>query len=415
MTPTVTSMSPVEGDASTQTITLAGTVFTSTACQNQVMFGADSACVVASSTDTQITCDIDGDGFKVGSLQPLSVVVANYGKASIVPRNLGFTAAPIVASITPSSGSTHGGTMLTILGSGLCHDCPSLLNGGGSVDAAVVNIVSVGCTVQQIDFEKIVCETKAASGSVAGPVTITVNVLGVPHTATCPNGCNYDFVTTGAPVIDSADGPITSANQELTLSGSQLAGTTDVYLGAGQCTVVSEAATAVTCNVGTPPAGSLALKLRTADGFSNTLTVTVTGSVSGLSISTGSTAGGTDIVINGFGFDTSEGGTTVAIDGGECVVAWVTGTQIDCTTPAHTAATTDLVVTSNGVALDSVSFTYSDSATPTITIIAPTEGVSGDSVVITGTPNKTHTKWNITKHAYFQALQPTVNFYHILL
>jgi hypothetical protein len=243
----------------------------------------------------------------------------------------------------------------------------------------------VACTPKEIDFDQIICQTQAASGNIAGTITVTVNSDGQANEASCPNNnCDYEFSPASSPSVDAPANPVTEANAVLTLTGSGLDSATVVTLGDGECTIQTATASELTCNVGSPSAGSQTLKVLTPSGFSNAVQVTVEGSVDSATPVEGSTAGGTEIVLAGFGFDVSEDGTTVTVDGAACEITAITGTSVTCDSPAHAAGAVDVVVTSNDVALDAVNFTYSDAATPTMSSIAPTSGVPGDEITITG-------------------------------
>jgi hypothetical protein len=104
----------------------------------------------------------------------------------------------------------------------------------------------------------------------------------------------------------------------------------------------------------------------------------------GVSPNTGSTTGGTSVVITGTGFT---GVTTGVTFGGAAATFTVNSTsQITATTPAHAAGTVDVAVTTGaGTATASAAFTYI--SPPTVTGIAPNKGptAGGTTVVITGT------------------------------
>ena len=106
-----------------------------------------------------------------------------------------------------------------------------------------------------------------------------------------------------------------------------------------------------------------------------------------VSPSSGSTAGGTSITITGTGF---AAGATVSVGGNACTsVVVVSATSITCTTPAGSAGAKDVVVTNSdtGAATSTGGFTY---VTPigvvSITSISPKNGSikGGTEVTITG-------------------------------
>ena len=102
-------------------------------------------------------------------------------------------------------------------------------------------------------------------------------------------------------------------------------------------------------------------------GFTYTASIS-TPTITSISPSSGSTAGGTSITITGTNF---AAGATVSVGGNACTsVVVVSATSITCTTPAGSAGAKDVVVMYNGAAplLSPFSFIYA-TPTPTPTII----------------------------------------------
>lgn len=57
---TVSSITPVQGSAGTS-LTITGTGFSSTSCENIVLIGSSYQCPITSATTTQIVCQIGGN------------------------------------------------------------------------------------------------------------------------------------------------------------------------------------------------------------------------------------------------------------------------------------------------------------------------------------------------------------------
>ena len=95
--------------------------------------------------------------------------------------------------------------------------------------------------------------------------------------------------------------------------------------------------------------------------------------ITGVSPSTGSTAGGTSVTVSGAAFVS---GATVSIAGSSCVVSATTATSITCTTPAGTPGASNVTVTNPDLQTVTLAggFTYVAPAPPTPppTPIAPT-------------------------------------------
>lgn len=108
--------------------------------------------------------------------------------------------------------------------------------------------------------------------------------------------------------------------------------------------------------------------------------------VTGVSPSTGSAAGGTAITITGTNF---AGLPSVTIGGAPCSsIIVVDSTTITAVTPAGTTGARDLVVTTSGGTFTlSSAFTYTAITAPTISSVAPNFGSSagGTAITITGT------------------------------
>src|SRR6266478_755413 len=107
--------------------------------------------------------------------------------------------------------------------------------------------------------------------------------------------------------------------------------------------------------------------------------------VTAISPTSGTTAGGTAVTITGTGFLT---GATVSLGGTAATgVTVVSSTSITATTAAHTAGAVNVVVTNTGGLSGTLTNGYTYTAPPTVTAISPTSGTTagGTAVTITGT------------------------------
>jgi len=114
--PTLTTLSAANLTFDTA-LTLTGTAFSSTQCENQVLIG-DFACPLTSSSPTQLVCQLGANsGLRPNYPYKVRVRVANMGYALL---NDTFTLkfVPKVVSVSVSSGSTAGGTLVSIGGDG---------------------------------------------------------------------------------------------------------------------------------------------------------------------------------------------------------------------------------------------------------------------------------------------------------
>ena len=110
--------------------------------------------------------------------------------------------------------------------------------------------------------------------------------------------------------------------------------------------------------------------------------------ITSIAPTTGSTEGGTTVVINGKGFEGLSGPEAVAFGGVPATDYTVnSATKITAVTPAHEADTVQVQVTTPSGATENTAnddYTYAEIVVPTITGLDPASGVGGTSVVITG-------------------------------
>src|SRR5512140_1718400 len=315
-----------------------------------------------------------------------AVVTAQQGHLWRVP----FT--PVISSVNPSSGNNAGGDAVTITGQGF-------IPGGTAFKFGGVAAVGVACASTTS------CTASTPAGSGVVDVSASVSVPGMPFpatTGTLPGG--FTYTTAVAPTVTAiapAIGPL-AGGTSVTITGSGFstaAGATTVSFGAN-------AATGVTCSsstscIATSPASASPAGISTAD-----VTVTVGGLpsaivpadlftydtapiVTGLSPTTGPSAGGTAVTIAGTGFDTT-GNTTVTFGG---VSATPAGTFVTCasttscqvTSPAGTSIVDVVVQDPGGTSAVSAAdrFTYTATSTPAIASITPATGVVAGGTVVT--------------------------------
>lgn len=213
---------------------------------------------------------------------------------------------------------------------------------------------------------------------------------------------DYDFAIDDlgiAPVptvtaISPTAGP-TAGNTSVTITGSGFLGAnapvqTVVKFGATTASATVNSDTQITA---TAPAGSgtVDVTVTTAGGTSATsasdqFTYVALPTVTGISPSSGSTAGGATVVITG----THLSGATAVVFGATPATGFTvnSATQITATAPAGAVGTVDVRVTTvGGTSATSVADQFTFVAGPTVSGISPTSGPTsgGTTVVITGT------------------------------
>ena len=109
--------------------------------------------------------------------------------------------------------------------------------------------------------------------------------------------------------------------------------------------------------------------------------------VTSVSPTAGPTGGGTSVMINGTGFSTADPTGAVKFGAANATYTILSNTQISATSPANSAGTYDITVTTpGGTSATSAADQFTYLAAPTVTSISPTSGPTGGgiTVVITG-------------------------------
>jgi uncharacterized repeat protein (TIGR02543 family) len=161
--------------------------------------------------------------------------------------------------------------------------------------------------------------------------------------------------------ISAATGS-TLGGRTVRVTGTNLSATSQIsFGGVAGTSVIVESSTSVSV---TTPAGTLGAKnvfLSTASGATTlvdgfTYVSTPSPTITSLSISDGTTAGGTSTVISGTNLSSA---TSVTIDGNEAIIVSNTSTAISITTPAGTEGAKNVVITTAGGSATTVgAFTY---------------------------------------------------------
>jgi hypothetical protein len=176
----------------------------------------------------------------------------------------------------------------------------------------------------------------------------------------------------------------TGGGTAVTIIGTNLGGATGVSFGGAAGKVTADSGTQIT--VTSPPgsAGAVSVTVTTPGGTSSGKFTYVIPppTVTGVSPSSGITAGGTAVTITGTNLD---GATGVSFGGAAAKIAADSGTQITVTSPPGTAGAVSVTVTTPG-GTSSGKFTYVIPA-PAISAISPSSGSTqgGTTVTISGT------------------------------
>nr|XP_018672072.2 fibrocystin-L-like [Ciona intestinalis] len=309
------------------------------------------------------------------------VNVAPVGNALVEIKKLTnryFALLPLVSSILPTSGSIAGGTKLTIQGSGF------------TTSSKVMIGAETSCTViaDESSYTKLVCTTPAVGSAVSGVVKITQS----GQVATCTL-CDFDFADASTPSVTNRSETTTDRSSvPMVINGSgfgNTVGDVTVTVGTVNCVASNVSDTTINCDIGRFAAGDNNIVVHIAGKgnakFSNNADSSISNPalVDSLTPSNGSTNGGTKLTITGNGFVSSD--VSVKIDGTECPITSSDFGTIICTPAAHSAAMVPVNVRSRGIDFPSMDFEYSAKATPSVNAANPTEGMSGDTLRLTGT------------------------------
>jgi len=370
--PTANIVNPNNGPSSGGTaVTITGTDFVTGAL---VSFGGTLATGVTVVNATTITATTPAH-----TIGAVNVVVTNPDTQSSTLVN-GFTytaaSAPTVTAVSPSTGTTGGGTPVTIIGTGFVSGATVKFGANSATSVVVTNSTTI---------------TAVTPAGSAGTVAVTVTNPDTQN-GTLPSA--YTYASTAQPTITAVSpntGPITGGTP-ITITGTNFLPGAAVEVGGTAATsVVVVSSTSITAK--TPSrstTGAVSVKVINTDNKSATLAApafTYVGppKITAVDPSTGSVGGGTTVKITGSGFLT---GATVTFDGISATsVSVVSATEISAKTPAHAAGKVEVIVKNLDGQTGSKTDAYTYAPGPTLTSVTPLSGpnTGGTTVTITGT------------------------------
>jgi hypothetical protein len=380
-TPNITGIA-VTQNSNDYTIEMTGEGFGTDICQHTSFFMNEALTITSASTTRVVAiftphADLAiGVSYDLNSL--LSLFVYGTGSAAVqISNSTKYIFKPVVAASSPNVGSCAGGAQLSVTGM-------HFSDGGSSVS---INFPGVGvCEITEKTHNTLMCSTPSLSDGVVYQVSIMV---ATPYETVKASGENVTFTCGSAatPEVIGVSPTSTDGTETLAISGSGFGVTKSkvaVYVGDVPCTVATCSSSNITCNLPyTVPGIQDITVLRNPEGKSTGgVNIMVNPRLTGLSHSSGSTNGGLRLRASGAGFVI--GATTITVDGASVTPVNVASTFVDIDTPAHAAGNVDIIITSNGVAYPTQSFTYSSAATPVVSSLSPSSGSGGSSMTITG-------------------------------
>jgi RHS repeat-associated protein len=352
--PAVNSISPTSGIVGTQ-VTINGAGFQATKGSSTVSFNGNVATIV-SWNDTQIVATVPANALTGPVLVGVNGVGSNSDVLFSMPN-------PMIASLSPSSGSVS--TQVQINGSGF---------GATQGSSSVTFYPGVNASIVSWSDSQI--QATVPSAATTGLVKVTVG--GITTTS------NVDF-TVPPPQVNSVSptSGIVGASVTITGSGFQASkGTSTVVLNSTTASTTSWSDTQIVATV--PSGATSGPAVVTVNGVLSNRDVMFTVPnpiITSLSPSSGPV--GTPVQINGTGFGTTQGSTSVRFGsefGSVAQGAW-SDTQISTSVPQTASGGSIQVTVGNSSSNSTVDFTV---PAPQITSISPTSGSVGTHVTITG-------------------------------
>uniref|UniRef100_UPI000593C224 IPT/TIG domain-containing protein n=1 Tax=Nocardia exalbida TaxID=290231 RepID=UPI000593C224 len=352
--PTITSISPTSGPTTGGTsVTITGTGFTG---PTTVRFGSTATTFTINSS-TQITAIAPA-----GSAGTVQVTVTTAAGTS---NGVSYTYLPVpsLSSVSPSQGSTSGGTTVTLTGSGLS-------------GVTAVNFGSTPATSFTVNSN-----TQITAVAPAGTGIVSITVTG-PGGTSNPVTFVYVIVPTITSISPTA-GPASGGNS-VVITGTNFTGPLTVRFGSTATLFTVNSPTQITATAPGGSPGTVQVTVTGSGGTSNGVSYTYAGvpSLTSLNPSSGPVTGGTTVVLTGTGLAT----TSAVTFGGTPATSFTvnSNTQVTAVAPAGTG-TVQVTVTTAGGTSNGVSYTYV--AVPTLSSVVPNSGpaAGGTTVVLTGT------------------------------
>ena len=289
--------------------------------------------------------------------------------------------APTVTSLSSDTGTTGGGTAFTIGGTGFLNATTAVDIDGSPVALFVV-----------LNDSSIYAVT---APNTAG--TFDVTVTGPGGTSALSSSDRFTFEPAPAPTVTSlsSDTATTAGGTLVTITGTDLTGAGGVFFGSVPATsfIVNSSGTSIAAYSPSQGAGIVDITVTTPTGtsavsssdtftYSNAAAPTVTGR----SLTGGSTAGGITVTVIGSHFT----GATQAFFGTVPVSVHVLNDDyLTVVVPGHAAGTVDITVeTPSGTSSTSSAdtFTYTAASGPSVTSVSSNSGLpqGGNAIVVLG-------------------------------
>ncbi|WP_433086863.1 IPT/TIG domain-containing protein [Dactylosporangium sp. CA-052675] len=280
-------------------------------------------------------------------------------QGTAAPRLASVSTQPVVATVSPATGTAAGGTTVTITGTGFTGATGVTFNGSDATSFTVDSPTQI---------------TAVTPAGLAGPATVQVAV----GTCVSPvSGGTFTYTPVVPPIVipplplppvASSVAPGTgpaAGGTAVTITGSYLSGVSGVTFGGAAATITASGATSITATTPAHAAGAVDVAVTTPFGTS-TVTGGFTYTAPGPTITSflpdwANVAGGATITVTG----TNLTGTTAVTFGGVAGtdLTVLNSTTVTVTAPAHPIGFVDLALTtSQGTVTAANQFGYDEVA-----------------------------------------------------
>jgi hypothetical protein len=352
--PAVTAISPASGNFGGVLIISGSNFFTSGA----VFIGSLSV-TTSSWSHTSITGTVPN-----GALTNQTVVVSTGGQNSSSAVLFNFL--PIsVSAVSPVSGPTAGGTLVTIEGTNWGSGSPSVKINGNT------------CVVASFTSSQVVCTTPAGQG--ASLALVVTSFAGQSTTASAVWSYSAPVISSVAPTTINTDG-----TSLVTLVGTNFGTAPVVTINSKSCPAASASHTQVVCTAGSGQGTSVGVSLSAGNQAASTTMSYTAPSVMSLSpASVNSDTLQTRVTIAGTNFGTDHTQITVRV-GGNTVTKVSQLSPLVFFAPIGTTQTVSVDIAVAGQSSNTATLTYND---PVITAVSPLLGAptGGSELTIAGT------------------------------
>nr|XP_039260770.1 fibrocystin-L-like [Styela clava] len=270
-----------------------------------------------------------GDMLRIAYDKPQVEVFIN-GYPSKCIANCEFTTSldstPIVNSMSPSSGSSHASTSITITGTNL-----AAISGGNTT----VKVSKADCSVTTNTDTQVVC---ALGDGALGTYDVVLSVGGKGFAKKQNENVSLAFTVSGGVGTISPSSGFSTGGTDVSITGYGFSATTTFTFANKPCVVKSVTAVKVVCTTPKASVSVTDVKITVQDGsvILGSLTykyVNTDAIVTSISPTTSTLTGGSNLTISGTNLGSSAEMVTVLIAGKSCTVSVWSSTKITCTLP----------------------------------------------------------------------------------